>query len=170
MVPCDISVQANIVGILLEVLGLLIVIQHDWRREQERRRARRTLRATYVEAGVVTVTASATATDVLTTNETSSGHKVVERTEQDRRLDDLERKYEEVLSQLSGMRSALAQVGVYEMQIDRLEGQQSEIRETFEQQQQEAARREGWRFTTSLLAGAFVIAGPSMQIGVSTCA
>jgi len=54
VVPCDLSVPANVVGILLEVVGLLIVIWHDWRREQERRLAQRASKSAFVEARTVT--------------------------------------------------------------------------------------------------------------------
>lgn len=171
MLACDLSVPANIVGILLEVVGLLIVILHDWRREQERKRAqgihfRRTITERITTADEVNIAGSATL-------RTSGSARVGEPTAQERVNAELASQIEELRSQLKSMsednQRLRSNLGGQESEARRLQEQQSEISETVQRQQQEAGRREGWRFNTSLLAGAFVFAGASMQIFVATC-
>lgn len=171
MEPCDLSVPANVVGILLEVFGLLIVIRHDWRREQERTRAqgihiRRTITETLEAASEVSASGSATL-------RTSGSAQTREPTAQERVNAKLAAEIADMRSQVIGMQEDTQRLrtllGGAESEARRLQEQQIEIREKVERQQQEAARLEGWRFSTSLLAGAFVVAGASIQICVATC-
>lgn len=98
---------------------------------------------------------------------------MVERSEQDRRIDELAQRVDATRAQTNQVREEnrrlQTKLDEQASELGRLQGKQSQVASRVEEQREEAGHYEGLRFLLDARAAGVVIAGALMQIGAASC-
>lgn len=163
---CDWAVYANIGGIVLQALALLIVIWHDWQRERVRRQGRVHRRSLTDNLGASDNLISAHGSSRSSGSATATaGPPTLEDVVAELR-DDLQKTQEQVRELGQQQRADREQL---DMQLRTQSEQQAQIQQRLAGQEHASQTYESIRFLWESWAAVFALAGVSMQIGAALC-